>query len=822
LSFAYNLKKLREKILLPVSGFFKNNHIKIILFLIITAYFLIGINQTVPFNSVDEDMLARWSWEMYENPFPVLLYPPLFVYLHFMLSIIYKFFFVLLGVSGSSAEFIYSGEGFRFMMEAGRFINVLAGSAILYTIYRTGKRFWNEQTGIMAVSLIAFNPVFILHSHIYKSDIILLLLIVLSLFFTLKFVETSMNRYLIISSLISGIAIAAKYNIIIYPVVLVAAILICKNGGSILKRFALMAISIFFGFLLSAPNWIVHPFGNLDKFLSIFINKGSTIFTLNSYSAADIFKKFIAGVFESLGTLYFGLLIISFISALIWKKKKSILMMIFILSYILFFGLSGFYGNRFLLPLLPFTALIISGTVLRDIRKLKLKPITIGVFKTVVWLTLLLFILNGAFDGIRKFNILRSGPKKNYVRKFRKDHLLNNKKFLIASQAFTPNFKGDIRFRKNFIIKSLRKINPSDIDFIQVNNTYKKVYFSIDNEKNNKRNKFINLNNFNKFYEIKRKKVQDWDDDYSFYYRQNPQLHGLKVKSNQRIILPKMFSSTKKWTMFPEGKYRKHPGFGISENTLYHSRIFSSEKINKLKLYIFFPGSTYNLDVRVNGKIKLVKSDDKRAEIKRIIFINPPVKQFETGYVYDLTVEASERKLFRSKKPVFYLIYLPEYEARKFDPIPSVLAQKENVRIGDIFKNEKLPGWLIRFYRETGIDLTLYKFMQTADYDFPPEGYRGAYYFYPILCDRIYVDIKGTPFIPDYFSKNECTLKVEIVESGKTGIEVKKYLFSGIPVVMGLKKSSAKFIRITPVNFRENNFSPHSVLIRPDFPLYTK
>ncbi|MCK4888598.1 MAG: hypothetical protein KAS97_01625, partial [Candidatus Aminicenantes bacterium] len=110
-----------------------------LIFLIIFLSFLLAIYKSIPFESVDEHMIAKWIWGFHGNPFPVNQYPPLFLYLHFLLSLLYKSVFLLLGIVKTGYEFLYTGIGYKFMIEAGRYISAIFGMLMLYYIYRSGK-----------------------------------------------------------------------------------------------------------------------------------------------------------------------------------------------------------------------------------------------------------------------------------------------------------------------------------------------------------------------------------------------------------------------------------------------------------------------------------------------------------------------------------------------------------------------------------------------------------------------------------------------------------------------------------------------------------
>ncbi|MEN8155105.1 MAG: glycosyltransferase family 39 protein [Acidobacteriota bacterium] len=792
------------------------------LFFILLSYFLLAINKIIPFHSVDEGMLAKWAWELHKDPFPLVQYPPLFLYFNFYLSILYKGFFVLTGLVYSSSEFINSGTGYNFMIEAGRIVTALMGTIMLLMVYRIGKEFYNIKVAFFSVVIIAFNNLFLLHSHIFKSDILLSLLITVFIYYLFRFLSDPGKKWLFFASFFFGLSFAAKYNIFVVPLLLAIAVIFSRKVLNIIHGFLLIAAGALTGFFVGAPNWIVNPAGNLKLLFRTFIEKDSPIFYLKNLGPGQIYSMFIKDLLIQFGPVLGILFLISIIIPFIKKDKKNILLSLYIILYILFFGISGFYGNRFLIPLFPALALLAGQTIFSDVFlffniKKKYKTLLLS----VIWILIGLFSLNRIGMNIKTFGLLKSGTKSEKAINYRLNHNINNKEFNVASQAFSPLLRGDIRFRKTFIIKGKRRIPGNVIHFSQVNKTHYDNFR--DKIIRDGKERVVNIEDLRVFYKIVKPKFQTWDDDFLFLYHLPDSLKDIR-KGDKYIKLPRNYYNSGKNSCFPLQGYEKSPGFGRSSRGTFFHRIYSKLKIQKIKFYIFVPGTKVDLNLEVNGIRKFLKRDDFTGYIKKVEISGFEKESFSYDFQYSLKIEPVEGELVKDKFPGFYVVFEPVFSDEGKYGSPAVINSISPERIPELFSKDEYPDWIKSFYKEYGIDLSLYdlintKFLKEIQGERPKSSISDIY---PLRNGRYRINVVAGKIVEGIPDEDGGILVYEIFGNSKIRKDKIKFSLAGNSGYQ-LEISSDEdivFVRFFQENIKKNNIYIKKISVKPDIVNY--
>lgn len=805
-----------KKNLLP--SFYEGGMEKTFLFFILISYFLLAVNKIIPFQSVDEGMLAKWAWELHKDPFPVVQYPPFFLYFHFYLSLLYKGFFVLFGLANSGVDFINSGIGYKFMIEAGRVVTAVTGTLMLLMVYKIGKEFYNRKVAFFSVIIIAFNNLFILHSHIFKSDILLSLLLVIFIYFLFRFISEPGKKWLFIASFFFGLSFAAKYNIFVIPLILMIAVIFNRKTVKILNGLILIAAGALTGFFIGAPNWIVNPAGNLKLLFKIFIEKDSPIFYLKDLGPVQIYSFFIKDLFIQFGPVLGLIFLVSIIVTFIKREKKDILLTIFIIFYIFFFGFTGFYGNRFILPLFPAFVLLAGKTIFSDAFELFniRKKYKLYLF-SFVWILLAAFSLNKISSSIKTFGLLKTKTKSESVINYRFNHNINNKEFNVASQAFSPLLRGDIRFRKTFVIKGKKKIPGNVIHFSQVNKTHYDIY----NKKINRsgREKIIDIVNFRIFHEIKKPKFQTWDDDFLFFYNLPESLKGLE-HGNKPLKLPRSYYDSGKDSFFPLQVYEKSPGFGRSSRGFFFHRIYSKNKIGKIIFSIFIPGTKVDMFLKVNGVRKLLAKNDFKGFIKRVEIEGFKKEPFSYDFQYSLEIVPVSGELVSDKFPGYYIVFDPVLSEEVNDSAGPGLNNITPNSIPMLFSGKEYSVWMKKFYTEYGIDLSLYDFLNTEFLrtikDESPFAARSD--FYPLRNGRYIINIVTGNSVEGNIPKAGGILGYEIYEKNKlTKGEIELKSVNRFNYYFDIDTDGEiVFVRFFPNKMKNNNIHIKKISIRPD------
>ncbi|MCK5004378.1 MAG: glycosyltransferase family 39 protein [Candidatus Aminicenantes bacterium] len=789
-----------------------------LIFLIIFLSFLLAIYKSIPFESVDEHMIAKWIWGFHGNPFPVNQYPPLFLYLHFLLSLLYKSVFLLLGIVKTGYEFLYTGIGYKFMIEAGRYISAIFGMLMLYYIYRSGKESYNLNVAFASTLLIAFNGVFILHSHIFKSDILVSFLVSVSLFFLLRYLDNSRRNWLFLASFFFGLSFAAKYNIAVFFLIILYAIFVRRKELGFFRGVFIFITGAFSGFIISSPNWIVNPIGNIKRLLHVYnFNEGSVY--IQDLSPFSIYMNFITDIKDQFGVILTVVLIIGIVLSFMRKNKKDMLLSLFLIIYILFFGLTGFYGRRFLLPIYPVLAILIAKTLFVDFFDLlKLKKRSENFLKILVFLPVIYLSIGSSFNIIKKFNMLNLESKNKSSLKYRQEHNLNNRKYLFGSQVMTPKRKGDVRFRKKLEINRVfRKRGKPDL--IQVNawSLKKLADFKDLNDPDH-----IDISNFRVFHKIERRMIQDWDIDIHFLYRISKELRDVE-STYLNIELPKMYSGNGGDFFYPDQRYEKSKGFMRSKSGYCSAMAFSEKDITSFRIRIFSIGLLPEMKVRINGQEGTLKGLDRKEVVNEIRIENVPESSLYFGSVYSIEVYPAD-KLLSAKFPVYYVVFEPENEQKMFYENDYRLNQEFSGGIPEIFSGEKYREWIIKMYHDTSVDLPLYDLVNTMILEKDPITSRffEESLIFPLDPGDYLITLFTEPLTGNYSANEDAVVQYDVFsskgkDSGNIRIrEIGKNLY---PFTINMDNDLV-FVRLKFVNFRKNNLLLKSAAIKPDLIKY--
>ena len=407
--------------------------------IILITGFLLRIKQFYHFKSVDEGDIINWTWNLFSNPFPIQGYPMLFMYINYILATIYKFIMVFIGAFENSSEFLLTKSGPQFTIAAGRIFTAIIGSLLIYLVYKIGSKFYNKKVGIAAALFVAFNKLMILHSHIFKSDMLVALLMTVVLYFAIDYLNNPKPKTIFFAAFFFGMSFAAKYNSL--PIIFLLGIVVVlsyKNQkNKLLKTFFYIPFGASLGFLISSPHWIVHPISNLKLFMNYyFLNKD----TIHNYRWKRDYSEMLSMSIEDFIINFSLILIIIFIIGviltLISRNKTSIVITFYVFLYVLFICSYGFYGDRIGIPAYSAIALIIAKTLFYDLEKFtffdkkKLKLLT-----PLLMILVFIYGIINIMTNVKNFNLLKTSSKEDFLKIFRFGHKSFNKKFFFFKSA---------------------------------------------------------------------------------------------------------------------------------------------------------------------------------------------------------------------------------------------------------------------------------------------------------------------------------------------------------------------------------------------------
>ena len=254
----------------------------------------------------------------------------------------------------------------------GRLVMVILGSITVYLVYAIGKKLFNASVGILASFCLAIAPLHVLHSKIVRPDIPTTLMILIALYCLYAYDENKRDKNILIYCyLFAGFAIAVKYTsgIIIVPILIYCLIMdheekkICTFGyiADFLKLNTNASRALFYMFFAF---FVTSPFVFLDfnqTLMNFSIETRSACIGQERLNGIQNHLWYIKGVLiNGIGGLFFTVLaLLGLILTMIKKSYRNYILLLFpILYYIAMSGFGKLRFYRWLIPILPFEALL--------------------------------------------------------------------------------------------------------------------------------------------------------------------------------------------------------------------------------------------------------------------------------------------------------------------------------------------------------------------------------------------------------------------------------------------------------------------------------
>src|SRR5262245_17807773 len=178
---------------------------------------LLGINFGLPYVfNTDEALIVNHAIAFGTgdlNPHD-FIYPPLYMYVLFTLYVITYLVGRLLGVFGSTNDFVH-----LFFTDAtifyllGRLIAAFSGVATVWMVYKLGRRAYNLQVGLISAAILSFSVLHVAFSHYVKTHVPAGLLVIITIWFAWSIYQgqNGWRRYCIAGA-ITGLGVATIWH----------------------------------------------------------------------------------------------------------------------------------------------------------------------------------------------------------------------------------------------------------------------------------------------------------------------------------------------------------------------------------------------------------------------------------------------------------------------------------------------------------------------------------------------------------------------------------------------------------------------------------
>ncbi len=702
----------------------------LILFGIIIVAFFLRINQWFNFLGADEVRIMGWVKDLNKNPFPVHPYPPLFLYINFLFSIVLKKIALFLGIINFDTSFWQNDTGFITILKAGRILSAIFGTLNVFIVYKIGKEFINKNSALLSAAILAVCWPHVIDSHNFKSDVLLAFLLSLAIYFILKFVESGTIRYLMFGSFTFGLSFAAKYNGIFVIIIILLAIFFKRKDVKILKGFVYFSITSAIGFLAGAPNWIIHPISNFKAMMKLL---GSISHNLEWYdkipSSYILYGK---NLVETFGWVLIIILIAGLVLSFFKKNRAEILISITFIFYFLMIGREHYFNYRTIHILFVLGSIIIGKFVFSDIKFLiKNKTVrnSIVISSAIIVLAFSYNNLNRSYKSLNLLSSIASHATKekpgigehDYSTYYAKNHL--KKGSLFFREMWTPplNSYGTGVFGTDVTRAPLKRFN-GDNSFNYLVTSFRTNYIITKGRNRN----FLSaakkrLKNYIPFYKVYKPRIFTWSNDIKFWYRKPDFIKRKRVPDSQ-IEFPRMFYSDDQNTsiFLPLQRYEKNPCSGRIHNGKFAKFIISNIKLKSIsfnfhakretKLSIDINGKSYDMQLSGNILIEQINLENftpetfKGIALRRLWEVSMDMEGLQKElYIYKLEISSSSRANFPF---VFYPVYTGNVPFSKITSNPIISEPVKN-NIPGLFENSESPDWIRTVYKKTGIDMIL-------------------------------------------------------------------------------------------------------------------
>ena len=378
-----------------------------------------GLNAGVPYNiSVDEPQVLNRAVGMMRsgdlNP-RFYDYPALYIYMQMVVAC-FRFmtgallgYWDSLGAAPISAFYVW-----------GRALTAALGTATVFIVYRIGLR-WGSRQALLAAGLMAVMPLHVRESHFVLTDVPVTFFVALTALFSLRALERPSLRSFAIAGGFAGLAAATKYP---GALALVMPLIAAAGCGGIRGSRVKVSLGVLSAsgaaFLIAAPYTLLDLTGFLNGYARLM---GSYTGSLG-HEPWQVYTKHLR---RAMGWPAFVAMLAGCVLAARrgfekGARLKWILVLVFPLLYFWFISRQSLVFGRYLMPLVPFAALLAAFPVVAAAgfvrRRLRVRWISTAVVVVLTALT----TVPAADDAVR-FNM---GQSKRTTAALAHDWLIEN------------------------------------------------------------------------------------------------------------------------------------------------------------------------------------------------------------------------------------------------------------------------------------------------------------------------------------------------------------------------------------------------------------
>jgi hypothetical protein len=243
---------------------------------------------------------------------------------------------------------------------SARLISVLLGALTIPIVFLLARRYREYKTGLVAAAIMTVLFFHVRDSHCGVPDTLTTLFTALAGWLAVRAYQTRKAGDVLWAGIAAGNATGAKYTSAVVFVSSLLAVLLQKITWR--RRAGLIALSILgliVGFVIGYPNILINPaaFVKDISFLSIRVSEGFEGWRIVPDNSALFYLD---TLLWSTGLVALILTGIGLIAAIVRRKAEGLILGAFPVLYFITLSLSQGHFGRYLLPMLPFTTVLMA------------------------------------------------------------------------------------------------------------------------------------------------------------------------------------------------------------------------------------------------------------------------------------------------------------------------------------------------------------------------------------------------------------------------------------------------------------------------------
>ena len=306
----------------------------------------------------DEEAVSALAGSYYLGDFrqTEFTYPPLFI-LAVAATLWFSFHTVSASLSRLNVRLGLSDPTMSARLMAARFLSAVAGVISVWLLLRIGTRLFGRPAGFVAAACLALAFLHVRDSHFGTTDVPMTLMVLVGFLAIVRLSESGSRRHLLSAAILTGLAVATKYNAALLVLPAWFAILndpLRRPIANRLARIVAFAAIIMLTFLILSPFSVLSH----EKFL---------------YDVTNVSRHLADGHGPDLGrgwtyhlttTLRYGLGVpllaagILGLPLMVWREgRRGVLVALFPIAYYALIGSGRTVFARYILPVVPFLCL---------------------------------------------------------------------------------------------------------------------------------------------------------------------------------------------------------------------------------------------------------------------------------------------------------------------------------------------------------------------------------------------------------------------------------------------------------------------------------